>query len=419
VTLVPLRRNRDFVLLQLGQTLSTIGSESTAIAYPLLVLAVTHSPAQAGIVGFARIVPWPLLGLVAGVAADRLPRKRIMIAADAVRVVALGSLLAALAVDRISVVQIALVAFVEGSMHVFFNVAELGAMRSVVPASQMPAAAAAEQARWSTVTIVAPPLGGSLFGLGRALPFVADVGSYAFSLASLLAMRTPFQEERKEHPAALRAELVEGVRWLWRHRFFRDCALIFSFGNLVYEGLFLVLIVVGRRQGLSGGEIGALIATFGACSLLGSVAAPRLSRALSMRTLIVGSFWLQLGFAVFLLKPSVYVLLAGCIPMALYNPAVNAAVIGYRTAVVPDRLTGRVGSVARTIALCTAAFGPLSAGFLLHAFSARETVAAYAALMLLLCVLGTLNPSIRNAPSLSELDDLPRRPESASRAAAG
>ena len=418
MTLVPLRRNRDFVLLQAGQTLSTIGSESTAIAYPLLVLAVTHSPAQAGIVSFARIVPWALFGVVAGVVADRLNRRRIMITADVIRVAAISSLLVALAVNRISVVQIALVAFVEGSMYVFFNVAELGALRSVVPARQLPAAAATEQARYSTVTIVAPPLGGALFGLGRALPFVADIVSYAFSLGSLLAMRTPFQETREEDPAALRAELAEGVRWLWQHRFFRACALLFSWTNLVFEALFLVLIVVGRQQGLSGGAIGGLIAAFGVCSLLGSVAAPRLSRLLSMRALVIGGFWLQLGFAVFLLKPSVYVLLAGAVPMALFIPSVNAAVIGYRTAVVPDRLTGRVGGVARTIALCTAAFGPLSAGFLLHSFSPRVTVAVYAVFMLVLCVLGTLNPSIRNAPSLSELDDLPGRPEPASPAAA-
>jgi hypothetical protein len=77
---------------------------------------------------------------------------------------------------------------------------------------------------------------------------------------------------------------------------------------------------------------------------------------------------------------------------------------------VPDRLTGRVGGVARTIALCTAAFGPLSAGFLLHTFSARMAVVPYAALMLVLSIVGTLNPSIRNAPSLRELDDLPTRP---------
>ena len=418
MTLVPLRRNRDFVLLQVGQTLSTIGSESTAIAYPLLVLAVTGSPAQAGVVGFARIVPWALFGVAAGVLADRLNRKRVMIVADVVRLVAVSSLVAALAAGHVSVLQIVLVAFVEGSMLVFFNIAELGALRSVVPARQLPAAAAAEQARYSTVTLVAPPLGGSLFGLGRTLPFVADAVSYVFSLGSLLAMRTPFQEVREKDEAPVRAQLAEGLRWLWGHRFFRACALLFSWTNLIFEALFLVLIVASRRQGLSSAQIGALIAVFGVCSLLGSVAAPKITRRVSMRTLIIGSFWLQLGFAVFVLKPNVYVLLAGVMPMAFMTPAVNSAVIGYRTAVVPDRLTGRVGGVARTIALCTAAFGPLSAGLLLHSLSPRETVGIYAAFMLFLCVLASLNPSIRNAPSLSELDDLPRRPEPASPAAA-
>jgi MFS family permease len=138
-----------------------------------------------------------------------------------------------------------------------------------------------------------------------------------------------------------------------------------------------------------------------------------------MRTLVIGSFWIQLGFVAFLVKPSVYVLLIGSIPMALLGPTVNAVVIGYRTAVVPDRLTGRVGGIARTIALCLAAFGPLTAGLLLHSFSARETVAIYAVLMLLLAVLATWNPSIRNAPSLSDLDDLPRRSEPPAPALAG
>ena len=409
--LTPLRNNRDFVLLQVGQTLSTIGSEATAIAYPLLVLAVTHSPAKAGIVSFARIVPWALFGFAAGVVADRLNRKWIMVGSDVVRVIVVSSLLVAFAVDRISVLQVAIVAFVEGTMFVFFNVAELGALRSVVPARQLPAAAAAEQVRWSIVTLVAPLLGGFLFGIARVLPFVADVVSYVFSLVSVVAMRTPFQEDRPAEQIAFRAELAEGVRWLWSHRFFRACALLFSWTNLIFEALFFVLIVVGHDQGLSGAEIGALIAAFGVCSLLGAMAAPPITRRLSMRTLVISGFWLQLGFAVFLVKPSVYVLLAGSLPMAFFIPAVNAAVIGYRTAVVPDRLTGRVGGIARTIALCTAAFGPLTAGFLLHSLSARATVAVYAVFMLVLCVLGTWNPSIRNAPSLSDLDDLPRRPE--------
>src|SRR5258708_3014808 len=94
----PLLRNRDFVLLQAGQLFSTAGTESTTIAYPLLVLALTHSPAKAGVVAFARLAPYAVFSLLAGVAADRWDRKRLMIAADAVRALAIAGLAAAVLV---------------------------------------------------------------------------------------------------------------------------------------------------------------------------------------------------------------------------------------------------------------------------------------------------------------------------------
>src|SRR3954453_8357787 len=100
---------RDFWLLQGGQLLSEAGSQSTAIAYPLLVLAVTGSPSKAGIVAFARVVPQALLGLFAGVAADRYDRRRVMIAADLVRAAAVVVL-----AFGVPFAVIALVAFVEG-----------------------------------------------------------------------------------------------------------------------------------------------------------------------------------------------------------------------------------------------------------------------------------------------------------------
>jgi MFS family permease len=400
---IPLRRNRDFLLLQSGQVLSTIGTESTAIAYPLLVLAITHSPARAGVVGFARVVPWALFGFLAGAAADRLPRRRVMITADVVRALLLGGLVVAVATGHVTFPEIALVAFLEGSMFVFFNVAEIGALRSVVPSSQLPTAAAAEQARYSTVTLVAPPTGGALFGLDRAFPFLAGALSPAFSLATLLAIRTPFQEDRDHDGASLRSQLAEGFRFLWARPFLRSCALLFTWSNLVFEGLFLIMIVVARRQGLSSSAIGALIAAFGACMLLGSVISPRFQKLLSMRAIVILSLWLQAGIVGFVFDPSIYVLLACAVPMALFFPTVNSVVIGYRIAVTPDRLTGRVNSVARTIALCGMPLGPLTAGVMLGAFSARTTVAVFGALLIVLASLASLLPSIKEAPSLAEL----------------
>lgn len=403
---VPLRKNRDFILLQSGQVLSTIGSESTAIAYPLLVLAVTHSPAKAGIVGFARILPWALFGFAAGVAADRFPRKRLMIAGDVVRVFLMTSIVVAIAVGHITFAQIALVAFVEGSMYVFFNIAEIGALRSVVPVHQLPTAAAAEQARYSTVSLVAPTLGGTLFGVGRAFPFVAGALSPAFSLGSLLAIRTPFQGERERDETPWRAQVADGFRFLWRRPFLRTCALIFTWSNLAFEGMFLVFIVVGKRQGLSSGQIGLLIAGFGLSALAGSAVSPWVQKRLSMRAIVIGSLWLQAGTIGFVIDPSIYVLLACVLPMAAFFPTVNAVVIGYRVAVTPDRLTGRVNSVARTIALCGAPLGPLAAGVMLGVTSPRTTVAVFTTLLAVLAAFSSVSPSIRNAPSLDELKKL-------------
>jgi predicted MFS family arabinose efflux permease len=403
LTVQPLRHNRDFVLLQIGQLLSTTGTQATAIAYPLLVLATTHSPAQAGVVGFANIVPYALFGLFAGVAADRWNRKWVMLVSDAVRIVAIGSLVVSLAFHHLTFAQIAIVAFVEGSAFVFFNIAEVGALRSVVPSVQLPDAAAAEQARFATVTLVGPSLGGALFGLGRAVPFLVDAVSYVFSLASLLAIRTPFQEQREQDTARLRTQIAEGFRFLWQQPFLRTCAIIFAGSNFTFQGLFLVFVVAAKRHGISSFGIGACIALFGACALVGSIAAPLINRLLSMRAIVIVNLWVAVAIAGFVVWPNVYVLLACNLPTAFLVPALNSVVIGYRTAVTPDRLIGRVSSVARNIALLAQPLGPLAAGLLLGAYSARATIFVFTVACAALALWATFSPSIRKAPRLTDL----------------
>jgi MFS family permease len=402
----PLRRNRDFVLLQAGQLFSTAGTSATQIAYPLLVLALTHSPARAGIVGFAGLLPYALFVLLAGVAADRWNRRTLMLVADYVRIAAIGSLVIALVLDRLTFAQIAVVAFVEGTGFVFFNIAEVGALRSVVPASQLPDAAAVEQSRYSVVTLVGPSAGGALFGLGRVWPFAADVASYAFSIVSLLLIRTPFQEERERDTTPVRAQIAEGFRFLWQHHFLRTCALIFAGTNFVFQGTFLALVVVAKRHGLSSGAIGVCIALVGAASLLGSFAAPIVTRAFSMRTILIVGMWANAAIGVFVLFPNIYVLLAAAVFGSLIIPSGNAMIIGYRTAVTPDRLVGRVSSASRGIALVGQPLGPPVAGFLLAATSARWTLAVFSATIAALALWTTLSPSIRRAPSLAELGAL-------------
>src|SRR5580698_2157873 len=103
---VPLRRNRDFQLLWGGQAVSLLGSQTSKIAYPLLVLAMTGSPAKAGIAGFAAMLGYLLFPLLAGSIADRCNRKRLMISCDAIRLLAVGSIAVAGWVAHISYGQV-------------------------------------------------------------------------------------------------------------------------------------------------------------------------------------------------------------------------------------------------------------------------------------------------------------------------
>jgi Major Facilitator Superfamily len=393
------------MLLQSGQLLSSVGNQLTLVAYPLLVLAVTGSAAKAGAVGFARLLPLALFGLPAGLAADRWNHRRLMIAGDGVRVVALTVLAVAIASDGPPFWLIVVVGFVEGTAFAFFSAAHPGALRAVVPPPQLPAATAAQTGRRAAVQLAGPPLGGALFEVARVLPFLADAFSYAFSTVSLLAMRTPFQEERERDESSLRTRLAEGFRFVWRRPFLRTCALLFGLANFTGPGLLFAIVVIGTQQGLSGGEIGVLVAAFGGCVLLGSFLSPLVRRMLPIRGVLLLELWTWPGCILFVVWPNVYVLVASILPTALAIPSTDSVVHGYRIAMTPDRLLGRSESAWSTIALLIAPLGPLVAGVLLGAVSERAAIGLFAAFGLVLALWGTLSPSIRAAPSLSELQE--------------
>jgi MFS family permease len=407
VNATPLRRNRDFLLLQASRLLSSSGSQMTSIAYPLLALGLTGSAAKAGIVGFAWLVPFALFSIPAGLAADRWNRKRLMIAADVTRLLIMGALATTIVLDRLVFWIIPLTAFLQAAASTVVSAASAGAMRAVVPTRQLPAAAAIVTGRDAAVSLAAPPLGGALLGVARWLPFAAATVAYAAASVALVAMRTPFQEEREPDRASLRARVSEGFSFLWHHDFIRTCAFLFGLANFVGPAVLFAIVVIGKEEGLSGGEVGALLAAFGVCVVLGTFLSPLVRRVLPVRGVLLLELWTWPGCALFLVWPNVYVLAASILPTAIAIPSTNSVVDGYQLAMTPDRLLGRVEGVRLTIALLIAPLGPLIAGFLLDAVSARMTIAVFAAFGLVLAVWGTLSPSIRAAPSLDDLAELP------------
>lgn len=397
-----LRRNREFVLLQTGQLLSSAGSAFSSIAYPLLVLALTHSPAKAGLVSFARLLPSPVVGLAAGLAADRWPRKPQMLAADAVRAGALGGLALLVALHPIFW-PIPILAALEGLGDAFFHSAAAGAIRAVVPAAELPAAVSVQQGRSAVVGVAGPPIGGVLFGLGRAVPFAADAISYACSFAALVAMRTPFQQPRQRDPQRLRAQLAEGFRFLWSEPFLRATTLLYGVGNVTIPAYLFALVVVARRHGLAGGEIGGLLALFSAFVLVGSLASSFARRRFSVRAIVLAELYAGGASVAFVAWPNVFVLAGALLPQAIVLPITDSVVVGRRIAMTPDRLLGRVEAVRSTLARIASPLGPLVAGLLLATISSRATVAVFGAFTVLLALCGTATRALRAPPPLEEL----------------
>jgi predicted MFS family arabinose efflux permease len=312
----------------------------------------------------------------------------------------MAALAAAIVSGDVSFSMITVAAFLEGTGASFFQAAESGAMRSVVPAEQLPAAINVVTGRRAAINVAGPPLGGALFGLARSLPFVADAVSYAFSTVALLAMRTPFQEERDEKAGRLREQLLEGFRFLWHHPFLRMTTLVFAPLGFVALGYTLALVVIAEQEGLSGAAVGALVASFGVGVLVGSAVSPWVRKALPTRAVLLLELWMWPIPLLFVVWPNVYVLAASLVPAALAIPSTDSVVFGYQLALTPDRLVGRVGSVFRTIVLFVGPIGPLVAGFLLGQASPRLAIGFFVAVALLAAVVATLTPALRSVPNV-------------------
>src|SRR6185437_1846899 len=152
----------------------------------------------------------------------------VMLVCDAGRALALGSIPLAYALNHLTMAQIYAVSLAEGALYVFFTLAESAALPRVVAKSQLSAATAQNEVTGGVVTLLGPSLGGALYGLMRSLPFLADAISYSASVISLAWIRLPFQEERAPRvggrAGGLRAEIREGLAWLWREPVLRSLA---------------------------------------------------------------------------------------------------------------------------------------------------------------------------------------------------
>jgi MFS family permease len=396
-------RNRAFNLLWGSQALSGLGSSMSALATPLLTLGITGSPIKAGLVGTCYAAMRLAGQLPSGVVTDRVDRRKLMLTCDAVRLLAFGLLGWAVLTDRVTLLWIVVTVMVAGLFDSASDTAHMSAVRNVVPLPQVPQASARNEARQAAVGLIGPPIGGTLYGLARSLPFIADAISFVLSFIGIWLVRRPMQEERteaREHPVK---ELIEGLRFTWREPFLRAVVLIAPPLNLAFNALAFAIIVILQQRGTAPALIGAAETVISVGVLVGAVAAGWIVARVPVRRLAVIATWTQVVLIALgsLLTDSILI----AVPMAIgiaFGPALNAALFGYQAAVTPDRLQGRVVSVLFAMSMGLASVSALVGGAFVHWWGGPITVLALSGIVAITAIAATFSKGIRNMRPLTE-----------------
>ena len=387
------------MLLWGGQVASTLGTTASNVVVPLLILAITGSPEAAGIAGALRFFPYLVFSLPVGALIDRWDRKAVMMRCDMGRALALGSIPAAMAFDALTLWQIYAVALVEGSLFVFFNIAEVAALPRVVATPQLPHAAAQNEAAFGIANIVGPSLGTVLYqGLGHAAPFVANTVTYVVSWASLGRIKAALHTEREAAAHDLRKEVAEGLRWMWANPLIRYMAFLTGGFNFINAATPLVIIVLAKQMGAGDAAIGMIFSASGIGAVAGSLVGGRIQRRFTFGQVIVAVTWIEaLLVPMYAIVPSYFLLAAVAGAAFFFGPIYNVVQFSYRLSIIPDRLQGRVNSVFRLLAFGFMPLGAALSGILIERFSAAVAVAVLFAWMAVLAIATTLNAHVKNA----------------------
>jgi MFS family permease len=392
-------RNRDYVILRGSQSVSEIGSQVSTLAFLLLILALTHSPAEAGLAGALAVLPFAVLGLPAGALVDRWNRKRLMILCDAGRTLALASIPLAGVFGHLTVLQVYLVILVAGTLSVFFDLAAGAVLPRLVSNDQLPAAVTVNNISYSLSVLLGPALGGFLFqSVARVAPFVLDAASYAVSVIGLAFIRAEFQAERQPAPSDLGTEISQGLSWLWGQPTIRFLAFFNAIGGLMFSALELLLVILAtHRFHAPGTAVGLLLSLQAVGILIGSLIASRLQRWFGFGHLLIAIVWTEaLLFPLYAVAPSLPLMAIVTVPLLLAGGVQHVVITSYRLAVVPDALRGRVNSVFHLITLAAQPAALALAGVLLQWGSPAITILIFAGPMFGIAIAATLDRHTAN-----------------------
>jgi MFS family permease len=339
----------DFTKLWTANAISNLGDGVTGVAGPLLVASMTTNPTLVAGAVFAQQLPWLLFALPAGAYVDRLDRRRLLVAVNLTRGAVLAALAVAVWADVASIPVLYTAFFLFGTGETLADSASVALLPSIVPADRLARANARLLGTYLVGNqLLAPPFGALLFVVAAALPFAFDAASFiaaALLVAPLLGRHGPAPQPQQ--PRTLRAEIAEGLGWLWHQRTLRLLAVCLAVMNLAGAGTFAIWVLWARqRLGLQGVGFGALVTAYAAGGLLGALLASRLDATLGPAILLRAGLCVEATAQLVLaLTRSAWVAGATLILFGAHAMVWGVVTVSLRQRLVPEPLRGRVNSV--------------------------------------------------------------------------
>lgn len=355
-----------------GSAFSNLSDGVYLVAAPLLAASLTRDPVLVAGVSFAFGLPWLIFPLVSGALVDRLDRRVIMGAGNVCRAALVGSLGLLVMFGWESLPLLYAVFFLLGTIETMYD----NAAQAIIPAVAGRENLEKANGRLYAVELVnnqfvGPSLGGFLFGVAAAIPFLFGAGAFAAASAMVLSLRGSFRPMKEEGsaPTTLLSEIGEGLRWLWRHRLLRLLAVVLGVQNMVAQAVFAIMVLFAQdRLGLGAFGYGVLLTSLAVGGVLGSFTSERIIGFLgSGRTLFLCVISQTVIFATFASTESPFLVGAMLAFGGVMIVVWNVVTVSLRQSIIPENLFGRVNSVYRMLG-----WGSIPLGALLGGFLARE-----------------------------------------------
>lgn len=394
---VALRRNVSYLLLLTGSTFSSLSIGLTVFAFPLIVLYSTHSTGLAGLVATGIGIGTLVSLLPAGVLADRLNRKAMMVISSAAMIIALGAAITSVTSGVLVAGCLITVGIVLGAALACYSPAEHSMLREVVDQTQLPLVLSISQARSFAAGLIALPLGGLLLQLGWVIPIAVAGGLAIGTLICCLAL--PSDSDRVVSGSLDLQQAVAGIRFILRRADLRSITIIGALVNVGFPALTFGITLTLVGNGLAPALLGVVQAGGSIGGLIGSVLAGPITSRFRTGRLSLGALGLLilLGAAMSVLAAHWWAIM---IAMFLANMIVlmpNIGLDSYEMAATPQHLQGRVGSASSFISSGLSPLGPALGGWTVAAVSFP-----FAGVLLILplgaLAVGCLTRSIRSIP---------------------